>query len=80
MHAKPSPYGNLQGVYVSIVVLHLDFENQAKCMAVVSATFLLASYPGSFPLTSKELPGSLFFLFGDFVGIISSCWLLTFLL
>jgi len=38
LHAKPSAYGNLQGVYVSIAVLHLDFENQAKCMTVVSAT------------------------------------------
>ena len=62
LHAKPSPYGNLQGVYVSIVVLHLYFENDAKCMAVVSAPFLLASYPGSFPLTFKELSWQPFFV------------------
>jgi len=54
LHAKPSAYGNLQGVYVSIVVLHLDFENQMHDSSFHNF-ILLASYPGSFPLTFKEL-------------------------
>jgi len=43
LHAKPSPYGNLQGVYVSIVVLHLYFENDAKWWIRFKSIGLLVS-------------------------------------